>query len=682
MASTLSSVVVQLVLLLGGAGDDGTAVDPDLVFLRAVLFDQSGADEVRLAAAARIAARGSADSSLILREALGSGNASLMAAVVDSMADGGAPARQLIDALIAALGNSPPALQGRIAAILANEEAYAAEPLMDLASRQAEPVAVRVAVIDAIGALRGDARVDRLLIGLLEEPRAECSAIRSAAIKSLERLTGMNLGDDPQAWLDWWRGTGSGQSPDAALNRVRLRLVEVERSLAAAELHAETLAARVEEFANKLSLALTSEERIRLAQRLLGDPLPEVRQAGISQFERALRNGERPDAAAQALLAQSMSDTDSAVRIRAARLLAVLGTPGLPDKLAEALAREGDGLVVLQLLDLVAVAPCADSFGPSLERLRDRRTSDAAARAIWSIAIGGFAPRGWELTVADAVKVAAAADTTAAIVRLESALAKDEAGVARAALRLGDEDAAVRRGAAEGLRHAGVVQPLLDRAAADEVVYESAVGAIADGPSSLSAMESLLKLSPRVAQEAVWNHELARLLAGLEPVNLLAADARLDGVAWVDPLVRSSALTAAVALMGSRPIDDAAHQAPGFVDQLAARAAVSLMAASRYREALTLLEGRGSEPGTPLREQTFLAAIYAGDFAAAARAVPDQRAWMRALATIAQSDASLALPLADEIRLRFAGQLSEEEADRLEAISVSLIGRTVVPGVQ
>jgi len=641
----------------------GAELDPDLQWLRSILQNPANAPEVRLGAAQRIVSRGSSDALRIVDEALRSGDPGQIEAVTSALDDEGRTRPSTLDALISALATSPRELHARIARLLSREGDAAAERVAQMALDASRPPSERLGAIFVLGQLRGRDPVPDLMT-LLDEKRREPPEILRESCESLERATGQRLGVTPDVWRQWWAARRASPSQEVVIAGLREQLLQLQKQIDLEAERSTKLGNRLRQAYIDLLPTLPAPERSERIAALLDDELPDVRNMGLGQVERVLRNGERPSDAVMARVMDRLTDRVPSIRIRAMRLLDDLGAPRLAERVAEILPAESDPGAAEAMLRLLAIRPIPLAFGPTAARLQEPALAEVAAMAVNRIADAGMAPSGWESDVIDEVRAALEGRVTPELVRLRAVAGNDADRDAVTAL-LANAEEPVRLGAAEGLRRSGRRRALLERADADPAIYAVAIASIADQPAAPAVVASLLDLPPKSEQTAAWNTQMQRVLVALPPRDALAADERLRPLAFVDPAVREAGLRAALAA----PMNggDGALR----VDVLA-RLADLLMDKGDARGALRLLTADGVERGDAIRPRLFRAAVLEGEYDLAAGIESAAERWISLLEAIAPAVPRSARPLADEILLRFGRTLSDAERARVTAVERTL----------
>jgi len=646
-----------------GPARPGAEVDPDLQFLRNILQNSVNPPDVRKGAAERIVARGSTDARRIIDEALRSGDPGQIDAVVTAIDDESRRAGALLDALMAALATSPQQLHPKITRLLSREGDAAVERVTAVGLDAARPVPERLGAIFAMGQLRGrDQAAD--LMTLLEESRRESAEVVTEACESLERATGQRLGANADAWRQWWAARRTTPSMEFVVASLKEQIAQMQTQLDLESERSRKMVARLRQANLDLVLSLPVAERADRISAFFDDELSEVRLMGLGQVERMLRNGERPPDALIGRVFERLTDRVPSIRTRSMRLLDDLAAPKLSDRVAEILPAESDVATAEAMLRLLASRPSAVGYGAAAARLREPALAEAAALAVNRISDAGFAPSGWESDVVEPARRALAQKPTPEVLRLLGTAGND-ADRDAVALYLADEDPALRLGAAEGLRRAGRRRALVERAVADPIIYPVAMASIADQPATPLVVTALVELPPGSENAEAWNRSMSRVLAGLAPKEVLAADATLAQLAFVAPKTRVDALSAALAAPPN-------GSDPSMRIELLVRLADLHLANGDTRNVLRLLTDEPHRDSVEVRSRLFRAAVLEGGYELAVQLEPAAETWLVLLEALSQNSPGPARMLADEINQRFGRSMSEAERSRLASLVRSL----------
>ncbi|MBX3355464.1 MAG: hypothetical protein KF724_07170 [Phycisphaeraceae bacterium] len=647
---------------LMGPPRPGAEVDPDLQFLRSILQNPANSPEVRQGAALRIVTRGSADARRIIDEALRSGDTGQIDAVATAMDDEARRPSAMLEALLVALGSAPRELHPKVTRLLAREGDAASERVAALALDPARPTSERLAYIFAMGQLRGRDQLPDL-IALLDERRREPAEVIREACEALDRITGQRLGNNAESWRQWWAARRAAPTPEFMVVSLQDQLAQLHKQLELENERGTKLVGKLRQAYLDFLVTMPVPERSERIVLLLDDEMPEVRNIGLSQVERMLRNGERPPETLVTKVLERVTDRVPAIRARAVRVIGDLGALRASERIAELLPAEGDSATAEAMLRQLGVRPSEAAFGPATARLADPMLAEVAAFAVNRVADAGLTPPGWELLVIEPARRAMQQKPTPEILRLVAAAGGD-ADRDLVEEFLASDDEILRVGAAEGMRRAGRRRALMERAEVDAGIYPVAVAAVADQPPSSVVVAMLVDMPPKPDQVETWNAALARVLEGLSPSDLLAVDETIAPLPFVTARARTSGLRAAVNASGA--IEASTRH------ELMGRLADLLMAEGDSRAALRLLTDERQQEAPSLRPRLFRAAAMEGEYELAAGIEPTAAPWLTLLESLVPRAPRQARPLADEINLRFGRSLSDAERDRLATAERSL----------
>jgi len=499
---------------------------------------------------------------------------------------------------------------------------------------------------------------------LLDERRRESPEVVREACDALERATGQRLGQQPEAWRQWWSARRTATSPEIVVASLQEQIAQLQKERDLEVEKSGKLVQRLRQAYLDLLLPLPAPDRGERLGLMLDDELSDVRNAALSHVERMLRNGERPSDALVVKVSERLTDKVPSIRTRTLRMLDNMAVPKLPERVAELLPAEGDAATAEVMLRLMAARPSPAGFGPAAARLSDPALAEVAAMAVNRIADAGMTPPGWEALVIEPVRRAVDQRATPELVWLR-AVAGNDADRDIVMEQLSSADDAVRLGAAEGLRRSGRRRAIIERAAADPVIYPVAIASIADQPASSAVVGSLIDLPPKSEHAEAWNLAMSRVLALLPPKELLMADDRLATLPFVASKTRIEGLRAAAALPPN-------GGDPALRNDLLARLADLLLGEGDSRGAMRLLADERQREAPALKSRYFRAAVLENEYDLAAKIEPGAEAWIALLEALAAQTPRAARPLADEINHRFGAALSPADRERLVALERSL----------
>jgi len=646
---------------------DDERLNSDVAFLESILTSAGSSSILRAGAADRLVRDRSPEGTQAIDRALRSGEIAVVAAAIEALDRAVARVPGLTDALIVVVTSDLAIDRAAAARVLAASDARAAD-LLTTAARNSKTTSERVGAIEALGAFRTRDALARL-IAMLDE-RREPADIIQAICTALDRATGAGHGADPAAWRAWWEQTsrtpvdgagndgvnGNGARRAGTVDsQLQARAEAAERAAADERRRAEQLGTRLTDVYGQLFLHLTQKERFARSVELLTDPLTDVRAFGVTQFERMLRNGERPDEATLRATTILLDDPVPSMRVRGVKLLDELAVPDLAQRLAERLPKERDADVAAAYLSALANRPASTTFPVVLPLLRDPVLGEAACRVLNRLVDSKTMPSDGSAKILPALREAIATRPNGPAAQL-LAWSGDDTDLQTVTAMLDASDSKIRRGAAEGLRRRGVRRPLYERAG-DPAIYSPLVAALAEEPKTLATLEQIVAAVPPPDLVADWNAALGRVLRDLPFADLLAADRLLAPLGGCDPKTRLIGLSRFAAGSASN-----GAAAPGGgsgagitradVDSGLRRYIDVCLATDRTNEAIALLKGIEATPGQPAHDALFRLYALMGEFRRAAELKETAGAWLVLLESIGNT--SRAGPIADEFAMRFA----------------------------
>jgi len=428
---------------------------------------------------------------------------------------------------------------------------------------------------------------------------------------------------------------------------------------------------RVADLAGRWLASLPVPARAKAVAELLRDEVAAVRLAAVTEIERLLRDGIRPDASLSDATAAMLSDADPRVRARVGALVVDMGLPFAGDGLAARLEYEREDLVIDAWLDAMLEAPSAAAFAPSSARIPDAVHGERAARVIAELVRLGSAPIDWKKRLAPTLRVVADGRATPSVALLVAQLGEDQ-DIARAERLLESADPAVRRGAAEGFLRIGDHARVLARAS-DPAIAGVVIAAIARERPNLAGLRELIAFPISGELRGQLHDLLCEVAARLSPEDLLAADDAMSG----GPAAGAEAIDAAGAQaidarVRLRVFEAGARRFSGAekatTARLVERLALQMIALERRSDAVVRLENARPAEGGALADALFTARLCAGRFDDAARQDPNPARWVAVAESLARTGDSSARALVDEMKLRFGARLGDDERRRLASV--------------
>lgn len=655
--------LVLLVMALSGVfGMSGSALaqEDDLGFLTSVLRNASVEQSTRVAAATRLLRLGGDASETVLADSLRSDNVGEIGAVIEALVDDGVPRPRIVEALLAVLSAGHESLGSPVGTTLARLSQPPIEQIATIALSSGDGAAsARIAAIGALGEMSSRSSVDALMRLLEDAP----SATESAAITSgLRKITRIDLGENAERWISWWAAV-SGMPLEQAIGAATAdseRLIdeqqaEIERLLA----HEKALGERLQAALGRWFLVVSEVERAEQLRAMLGEELTFVRLFAAQQVQRMLRNGVAPEDATVEAVSNLIDDKDGTLRLIGAQLLAAMRVDGLPNRLAEAVAREQDATVASGLLEQIALRPGPEAFEPVVARLTDPVAGPAAARALARLVDAAMVPPNWADSARVAIRILHRDNVTAATAAL-LVLAGEPADLEAAIADLDNESAAVRRAAANAFVTRAMFAPVLARASDDAIRPAAIKALVAQGPTR-DVLAALLAMTPIEAGREAWLAAVRSLAVRFALEERLAIDDVLAAQTSVPQALRADLLKAALAA-GDEALTPALRLS--MLDRYA-----KLLAADNRWQAVAEVLGRSPlVAGQPIEALLFQARMRLSDFEGAAAVESRPEVWLDFLAGSVDAAPAQAVTVAQEIRTRFESLLTDEQRERLESL--------------
>ncbi len=643
----------------------------DLRWFEQMLLDADLPAGYRQDAGLRLVRAGSEEAAAILSRAIEGGDDDRRALVADALKVAGpvsAPVARMVT-IAAASGRLSPEVAAAVLSV--SGETGSAQIIERF--RAESNSALRLRLIEVLGRL-----ADPMAPGaLVEAMQGNEDATEVAAIDAALRLwSNSRISRTPASWSEWWNRLNVQGEGSVALRQLTNRIVqEAARADAAAaraeaaESRAERLAGQLAEVHARLLALLPEEERMGRVQAMLSDDELRIRSVAIGQVERMLRDARQlPDTVRKGLI-DRLSDTDPAIRIKAAKVLDTIGGEDLGATLVRSLEGETDLEVVRSGLLVLGNRPQPASVDFAMDRLgsSDSDTARLAGRALAMLAGSGLLHPDDQARVRERVAEGLVIDSRE-LARLV-VLVSDDPDESSIVALLQSPIEAVQRGAAEAYRTLGR-RELLHEHATTPIVARVAVQAWADPDVAIDlvVIERLLELRPTIGETgsvptdldsdlATWRAAMVRVLEAMPAARLTEVGPRLRG---------ERDLVEARMMALRRGIDDA-----------------SLPAASRARCQIELAEalleaGRPSEAAAEVRvaglpgadadllTRLFEQLLLAEDWEEAARLEPDAEAWIAVLDRRIASGENSAGPLLEEIERRFGTTLDPADREELD----------------
>lgn len=481
-------------------------------------------DETRRGVTAELLEIGRPEAFAPLQDAIRSRDPVRMLPVIDVLLQQPRPVAAMLDAIVDALGEAGAEAPDALGVLAGRYGDRAFERLAPRARDASLEDAARIGSIHALGYIRARDSVD-LLMAVARPESDEPEPVREAAFASLRRLTGLDFDNDYQRWNRWWvqaRELEIDEWLKQVIRSLSEQVAAVEARLADQQRANDAVAQRLGDTLRLLYRTLPSEQQfVRLAEDLR-DPMPIVREAAIDRVARLLRDAVRPPDAVLEALAKRLDDTAPVLRRKAARLLNDLNYDGVQDRIVERLQTEDDATVAVELFTILANRPTPLAADVASRWLTNPAVHDAAAEAAWRVLTRPLLDDEQVGRLRETVQAAYDERATPHLARLLAVLAEDDE-LAPLLEYLDHEDVAYRRLVAEGLRHRGVIQPIIERAA-DVAIYPQAVRGLAETGDDIADLRQLVGLTPPEEHRDAWAQAVVDLSNAMPAWQLLDAD--------------------------------------------------------------------------------------------------------------------------------------------------------------
>jgi len=340
------------------------------------LADPSRASKTKLEAAEILLSRQSPQANEALKGFLLRGdNRAAQIAVAEAIASCQVERQEFIEPLLTVLKGPDPLARPAAARALARYRNFGVlDRLLAIAQdRSADPL-VRANVIVALRTVL-DKKVVDALVSLLEEPDP---VVTAAAAESLAALTNIRaFGADSLQWKLWW-DANKDKDRWVWLNELAEGLARTKSAL---EADNALLRDRLARAMSDLYDATPTGQRDALVMTFLGDPLSDIRLAGLRLLDRRLAANETVTSEMRLSARALLADTDARVRQEAALLTAALGDKETLAALLDRLAAEDAPLVRRALLKALGQLHQAEALPAVLVEVRSRHDDVAAAAA-------------------------------------------------------------------------------------------------------------------------------------------------------------------------------------------------------------------------------------------------------------------------------------------------------------
>lgn len=254
-----------------------------------------------------------------------------------------------------------------------------------IAGSDAEPLATRLAAIDALAAKVSRRGVVQELIELLSAGEPE---ITSRAITALEPAAREPIGADIERWRKWWSTKAEISEEQWLADRLDMytdRYREHSEGYAAFKLEArqreEALASRLAALHRELFRGLTAEQREAKLAEWLGDPLPEVRQSALKIIQaRIADEGTGPDSTVLTALLQLLDSDSPDMRREVVVIVQNLRDPTVVQAVLTRLDKEADSSTRLAIFRALGKLKSPAAIPALIREIQSTESTQASVR--------------------------------------------------------------------------------------------------------------------------------------------------------------------------------------------------------------------------------------------------------------------------------------------------------------
>ncbi|MBC8201548.1 MAG: hypothetical protein H8E86_05820 [Planctomycetes bacterium] len=390
---------------------------------------------------------------------------------------------------------------------------------------------------------------------------------------------------------------------------------------------------------------ISSEHQHNQLPEVLGDKMPELRVFGIERVGVLLRDGEATNEELQ-LVVDRLTDSNSTVRLAAAKLLPEIDVPGLAEHVANAIAQEVDIEVAEQELIYFQTVSHPNAIPPTIDRLL-QNPNGAAADALIFLLNNNDVSEKIQRQILRAVLKSRQQSSLPSLITLEAMLGSNT--TKRALIKMLDNpNDSVREAVAMGFAYAGFAEPLIARAD-DPLLYTYALAAL-QKKVDIDSFKELLDV--RKDNEPNWNAAAFSIATSLSTSELLRAD---------DMLKRLNLDELRLTIL--HDVWKNASQKSIAARKAIARRAVPLMISRDDAVGALQLLGVFGESliDDDLITLRFVAAIDASAWDAAADARPDPALWITQWERVKVKDQNAASVIKKQIIQRYNDQLTQKQ---------------------
>ena len=638
-----------------------------------LLTPNGGADLVqRSDAASLLLELDSRESIPPLNEAIRSGNAAMILAVIRANSDREHPEPDLLPALLAILPDAPDETIEPLGIMLAQYQTQDGSSLPSVATialDQTREESHRVKAIQAMAAFRShpEETIESLMV-ILDRHEDEPEPVTKATMDSFSKLTVMPPNDDPAAWKNWWlqeRTLPNEERLQRTIDAINRHAARLEHDLVQAQDMARQTSTRLLDAYQDLFPLLSLQQQQGKVLELLGDERSDVQVFAVDRVTVMLRDGhDTPEI--QEAVAVLLADPDPIIRRKVAGLLGELGYEGVEGIVLQRLDTEQDMEVLTRELSYLGERQTAAAIPSARTLLGNPHVREQAASTLRSILL--VDP---EITQDERNKIAMAArenmdaSTRTSIAPLLVLIGNEE-DLEQLDAMLDDPDPLVRASIAEAFFQRGRHDSLISRTD-DEAIYPFALQAGQQRVVDLATLKMLLEMEPAEANATAWADAVVISGGRLPVAQVLEIDDLVGSIPHANDALRLELLNGAISsgtLSGDLQQKTLKRLVPMLLEQ------------DDAPTALTHLQGLPEEQlDEELLAMKFMSAIRARLYDNAAQVDGSPGMWIKAYQDTLASRPESASDLRNEIVRRYNDVLTSEMRTQLGLADDPLVPR-------
>lgn len=638
-----------------------------------LLTPNGGADLVqRSDAASLLLELDSRESIPPLNEAIRSGNAAMILAVIRANSDREHPEPDLLPALLAILPDAPDETIEPLGIMLAQYQTQDGSSLPSVATialDQSREESHRVKAIQAMAAFRShpEETIETLMV-ILDRHEDEPEPVTKATMESFSKLTVMPPNDDPAAWKNWWlqeRTLPNEERLQRTIDAINRHAARLEHDLVQAQDIARQTSTRLLDAYQDLFPLLSLQQQQVKVLELLGDERSDVQAFAVDRVTVMLRDGhDTPEI--QEAVAVLLADPDPIIRRKVAGLLGELGYEGVEGIVLQRLDTEQDTEVLTRELSYLGERQTVAAIPSARTLLENPQVREQAASTLRSILQGDP-----EITQEERNRIARAArenmdaSTRTSIAPLLVLIGNEE-DLEQLDTMLDDPDPLVRASIAEAFFQRGRHDSLLSRTD-DEAIYPFALQAGQQRVVDLASLKMLLEMEPAEANATAWADAVVISGGRLPAAQVLEVDDLVGSIPHANDALRLELLNGAISsgtLSGDLQQKTLKRLVPMLLEQ------------DDAPTALTHLQGLPEEQlDEELLAMKFMSAIRARLYDEAAQVDGSPGMWIKAYQDTLASRPESASDLRNEIVRRYNDVLTSEMRTQLGLADDPLVPR-------